>query len=134
MNIIKKYNIHIAWTISTISTFISLILDKIFGFTPCELCWYQRILLYPLVINIGILIYYNDTKVKRFVLPFTFFGILVSLYHILLQKIPLLQKIETCTSSIPCSTDYLNWFGFITIPMFSFIVFLSITLLIIIKK
>lgn len=134
MRAIKKYNIHLAWIISVVATLGSLSFSKIFGFIPCELCWYQRILMYPLVINLGIGVYYNDHKIKRFILPFTLLGLIMSFYHILIQKLTLFKSISPCTADIPCSVDYLNWFNFITIPMLSFVAFLLITILTFLKK
>ncbi|WP_335392301.1 hypothetical protein [Neobacillus drentensis] len=44
-----------------------------------------------------------------------------------MKKIPYLQQFEMCTSGVPCSMDYLNLLGFITIPLLAFIAFLIIT-------
>ncbi|MDA1515628.1 disulfide bond formation protein B, partial [Bacillus cereus group sp. TH40LC] len=35
--------------ISLIATCGSLYFSEILGFTPCNLCWYQRIFMYPLI-------------------------------------------------------------------------------------
>ena len=135
MKFLKLYRIHIAWTLAVIATAGSLSFSKVFGFIPCELCWYQRILMYPLVIILGVGIFNIDIKIlKKFVLPFTFLGLLVSLYHTLEQKIAWLGNITPCTQGVPCSIDYLNWFNFITIPMLAFVVFLLISILMLVKE
>ena len=42
----------IAWAASVIAMFGSLYFSEIRQYEPCELCWYQRIVMYPFVIII----------------------------------------------------------------------------------
>ncbi len=42
------------FTISLIATFGSLYFSEVRGYEPCTLCWYQRILMYPIVLITGI--------------------------------------------------------------------------------
>ncbi|MBO9130423.1 disulfide oxidoreductase [Bacillus sp. 165] len=116
-----------AWITAIIATLGSLFFSQVMHFIPCDFCWYQRILMYPLTISLGIAFYRNDTFVYRYVLPFSFIGMLVSGYHYGLQKIAFLQKFESCTSGVPCSGQYINWLGFITIPSLAFVAFTIIT-------
>ena len=118
----------IAWLAAIVSTVGSLFFSEVLKFIPCTFCWYQRILMYPLVILLGIAFYHQDDKITRYVLPFSILGILVSGYHYALQKIPALKAFEMCTSGVPCSGQYINWLGFITIPLLAFIGFTTITL------
>jgi disulfide bond formation protein DsbB len=118
----------IAWLAAIVSTLGSLFFSEVLKFIPCTFCWYQRILMYPLVILLGIAFYHQDDKITRYVLPFSILGILVSGYHYALQKIPALKAFEMCTSGVPCSGQYINWLGFVTIPLLAFIGFTTITL------
>ena len=43
-----------AWIVATVTTLGSLYYSEHAGFVPCELCWYQRIVMYPLVIVLGV--------------------------------------------------------------------------------
>lgn len=118
----------LAWIAAIAATLGSLYLSEVQHFIPCTLCWYQRIFMYPLAFILGIGYYYHDERISRYVLPLSVIGMLISGYHFLLQKIPYLQQFEMCTSGVPCSKDYLNWFGFITIPFMAFIAFSIITI------
>ncbi|KAA0806277.1 disulfide bond formation protein B, partial [Bacillus sp. AY2-1] len=40
--------IYISFFVSFIATIGSLYFSEIKGFIPCELCWYQRIFMYPI--------------------------------------------------------------------------------------
>lgn len=116
-----------SWLTALIATLGSLYFSEVMNFIPCTLCWYQRILMYPLAVILGIAFYRNERNIYRYALPLSIFGIVVSGYHTALQKLPYLQQFEMCKTGIPCSKDYLNWLGFITIPMMAFAAFVLIT-------
>ncbi len=118
----------LAWLSAIIATLGSLYFSEVRHFIPCTLCWYQRIFMYPLVILLGIAFYRNDRGIYKYVLPLSIIGMLISGYHTLLQKLPSLQQFEMCTTGVPCSKDYLNWLGFITIPLMAFVAFTIITI------
>ena len=124
-----------AWATALMATLGSLYFSEILLFIPCELCWYQRILMYPLVIMLGIAAVKKDAKIPIYALPFSIIGIIVSSYHYLIQKVPFFAENSMECGVVPCTGQYINWLGFITIPFLAFIGFISITaLLIFIKK
>ncbi|MBD7944027.1 disulfide bond formation protein B [Psychrobacillus sp. AK 1817] len=116
-----------AWLVALTATIGSLFFSERMGFIPCTLCWYQRILMYPLVFLLGVAFYRNDKKIYVYALPLSIIGICVSSYHYALQKIPSLQEFSACTSGVPCSGQYINWFGFVTIPFLALLAFVMIT-------
>jgi disulfide bond formation protein DsbB len=84
--------------------------------------------MYPLTLILGIGTFQNDSSVKKFVLPLALIGGSISLMHYLEQKIPGFGGIKPCVSGVPCSSQYINWFGFITIPFLALVAFVMITL------
>ncbi|WP_342432748.1 disulfide oxidoreductase [Neobacillus sp. FSL H8-0543] len=118
----------LAWVAALIATIGSLYFSEVLHYIACTLCWYQRIFMYPLAIILGIAFYQNDKGITKYALPLSITGLIISGYHTVLQKIPYLQQFEMCTSGVPCSKDYINWLGFITIPMLAFIAFTIITI------
>ena len=60
----KKDNLEnilfVAWAASIIAMLGSLFFSEIRQYEPCTLCWYQRILMYPLPIIIGIALIRKD--------------------------------------------------------------------------
>jgi len=117
---------HLALLAAWIATCGSLFFSEVLGWQPCVLCWYQRILMYPLAILLAIGIIRRDHGLHTYVLPFSIAGIGVSLYHYLLIKTDWLPP-PACAVDIPCTVDYLNWFGFINIPFLALTAFLIIT-------
>ncbi len=107
----------------------SLYFSQVLHWTPCTLCWYQRILMYPLSILLLIGILRRDDGIPFYVLPFSVLGIFVSTYHYLLQKTDLFTESQACSAGVPCSIDYLNWMGFVTIPFLALTAFIIITIM-----
>ena len=114
-----------AWT----ATLGSLYFSEVLKFIPCSLCWYQRILMYPLAIILLIGLIRRDRGVFFYVLPFSVLGIFVSSYHYLLQKTDLFTHSVVCDAGIPCTTIWINLFGFVTIPFMALTAFLIITIM-----
>ena len=44
------------------------------------------------------------------------------------------EKLSPCVQGVPCSVDYINWLGFITIPLLSFFAYTIVLILLIILK
>jgi disulfide bond formation protein DsbB len=86
--------------------------------------------MYPLVILLGVAVFTDDRAVKKYVLPLSILGGLVSLYHYLVQKVPGFADIKPCVQGVPCNVQYINWFGFVTIPFLALTAFTLITLLV----
>ncbi|MFX3637385.1 MAG: disulfide oxidoreductase [Candidatus Pristimantibacillus sp.] len=132
--VIRQYTLYMAWIVAVVATLGSLYFSEIRGFIPCELCWYQRILMYPLSLILGIAAFYDEYKIKKYVLPLSIMGIFVSTFHYMEQKIPGFAAIKPCTQGVPCNVQYINWFGFVTIPFLALTGFVLITLILLIKR
>ncbi len=83
--------------------------------------------MYPLAVFIGVGYLRRERALYQYVLPLSVPGGLTSLYHYLKQKLPALQTLASSCGRDPCTADYLNWFGFITIPFLALIAFALIT-------
>jgi disulfide bond formation protein DsbB len=132
MSIIRKYQIAIAWMIATSATVISLVFSEWMKLPPCDLCWYQRMAMYPLVLILGIGMFRKDAYVSTYAFPFVCIGLLIAVYQITIQAFPT-SELKMCSVGVSCTEDYLNLFGFISIPMLSFVGFLAIIILLYIK-
>ena len=99
----------------TTATAGSLYFSEVVGLTPCLLCWYQRIAMYPLVLLLGVAWLAKDDGVWRYALPLSGLGFVISLYHYVIQLRPALDVV-TCDAAAPCTARYLAVFGFMSIP------------------
>lgn len=123
-----------AFVISLIATLGSLFFSEIMNFIPCSLCWYQRIFMYPLVFLFLINLLFPDDKIFKYTFPIGFIGWGISIYHNLLMFKIIPEKLSPCIQGVPCSVDYINWLGFITIPLLSFFAYTIILILLIALK
>lgn len=101
----------------------SLIYSNVIGFPPCELCWIQRIFMYPQVLLSFMAMRKNDKSMVSYLLPLSVLGALVSLYHSMTHY-GLGDGVLACTSALgDCGKLYVFKFGYITIPLMAFTVF-----------
>lgn len=111
------------WVIATFATLGSLFFSEVMKFPPCILCWYQRIAMYPLVLIFMIGAFQPIRSTFSFSLPLVLVGWITSIYHLLLLYGIIPETASPCMEGVSCSVDYINWFGFITIPLLSFTAF-----------
>lgn len=128
MNISKtSENLLLAiWGVAVIATGGSLFYSEIVGYEPCELCWFQRILMYPLIIIYGTALFKKQLSIALPGLILSGIGMCVSTYHYLLQKLPALKEAGGACGLVPCNVEYVNYFGFITIPFMAGTAFIMI--------
>lgn len=130
-NQLENAHIYLAWLIAIVGMLSSLYFSQIKHLIPCELCWYQRILMYPLVAIIGVgLSRKQYSEIPYYVLPFSVIGSFVALYHVLLEQ-SIVPDTASCSGLVACSQIQLELFNFLTIPMMSLLGFLTITILMI---
>ncbi len=95
----ERYVLTAATVVACVATAGSLYLSVVLGLHPCDLCWYQRILMYPLVVVLGVATYEKRLAVYRTALPLSVGGLGVAGYHSWLQ----LTSDGTCSFGGGCA-------------------------------
>lgn len=126
---LDEFGLYLAWLVALVAMGGSLYFSEVRQFVPCSLCWYQRILMYPLVFILGIASFRQDVGVRVYALPLSVLGGLIAIYHVLEQNVPGFGAPGLCRVGVPCSAKYINWLGFISIPVLSLTAFTLITAL-----
>ncbi len=134
LKFIKDHVLYVAWMTAVASMAGSLYFGEILGFTPCVLCWYQRIAMYPLVLIIGVGIVNKDKNFLNYALPLSVIGGAIAFYQNLLYYGVIQERLAPCTFGISCTTKYIQLLGFIDIPLLSLFSFIFITALLLIHK
>ena len=132
--LIKDNLLFIAWVTALVSLAGSLYFSEVLGFAPCSLCWYQRIVMYPLVLIIGLGIIKKDRHFHDYALPLSVIGLVIALYQNLLYYNVVSQRLAPCTFGVSCVTKYINFLGFIDIPLLALFASIIITATLIIHK
>ncbi len=126
MKAIRPYLIYIVWVTALAAMIGSLYFQYVQNFTPCTLCWYQRIFIYPLVFIVPIGIIKKDRAISLYTVTLSALGTIIAIYHNLLYYKIIPETIAPCITGVSCTTRYIDWLGFVDIPFLSLISFLII--------
>lgn len=118
--------VFIAWLVASVSTLGALFLGEVMGFTPCVLCWYQRISMFPLVLILAAGLFPFDRGVVRYALPLALVGWLLAVFHWAVASGLVPESATPCSQGVPCSVEQISWFGFLTLPLLSVLAFSAI--------
>lgn len=129
--ILAPYSYYLVFALSLAATLGSLFLSEIAKFPPCPLCWYQRIFMYPQPILIYLSLLRNEKVITPYLLLLNSAGALVALYHFIIQQSPQFSIIPCqAGSTVSCTKIFAVYYGYITIPVMAFTLFvLNIILL-----
>lgn len=121
-----------AWVIALVASLGAIFIGEVLGQEPCNLCWYQRIAMFPLALTLGLACLYNDFSIRRYALPLAIAGGAVALWHTLLYVGLISEAIVPCSVNGPSCTDAnMTILGVIPLPMISLASFIVIALMLI---
>jgi len=128
-NLLWGYELWGAFVVAAIATGGSLFYSQIAGFIPCEFCWFQRLMMYPLSILTLLIAARGDNRAARYLLPLPIVGAGTSIYHILIER-NVIKEPKLCSVNVPGGCG-INWianhsFGYLTIPTLALTAFLLI--------
>lgn len=128
----KKYGMVYGLIVSMAAVIGSLGFSEGFDYIPCKLCWAQRIFHYPQVILFSLALYYKDSNVWKYSLWLSIIGFLFAGYQVLIQFFPELAGSAVC-GIVPaagnCSDVLIQVYGYISIPVMSFTLFICLIML-----
>ena len=121
------YELWAAFVVAAIATGGSLFFSEIAGYVPCELCWYQRICMYPLSLLTLFAASHSDYRFARYLLPFPVIGAGVSIYHLLIENNVITEPSACRVGGAGCAVKWINEFGYMTIPTLALTAFVLLT-------
>ena len=127
LRFLTKRGFALAFIVAVIAMLGSLTYSNIIGYEPCELCWFQRILMYPQVILLGMALIKKNYKMANYSIVLSIIGALIAVYNYLLQIG--VAPATTCSAveySVSCSQQFILQYGYITIPMMALSAFVLI--------
>ncbi len=130
---IGKYGILLVFIISLVATCGSLFYSQVMGFAPCELCWFQRVCLFPLVIISGLALIKKDNNIIDYALSLSAVGFLIAFYQ---NYLGFSGTDSACPlgGGVSCVKRYIFEFGYITIPLIALTGFAMIIIFLIFAK
>ncbi len=115
-----------AWLVALLATAGALFLGEVMGMTPCVLCWYQRIAMFPLALILGLGLLEPDGRGIRYALPLAWAGWGLALYHVLVFWGVISEGLAPCGKGSSCADADVQVAGFVPIPLLSLIAFTAI--------
>jgi disulfide bond formation protein DsbB len=126
-NLLWGYELWGAFVVAAVATGGSLFYSEVAHFVPCEFCWFQRILMYPLSILTLLIAVRGDNRAARYLIPLPVVGAGTSIYHILIER-NVIKEPKQCSINVPggCGINWLSAhsFGYLTIPELALTAFL----------
>jgi disulfide bond formation protein DsbB len=128
---VSKYRLELLFLISLMGTVGSLLLSIYFKLEACELCWYQRMFLFVIPIIATIALIKKDVSARIYIYYLALIGLSIATYHSLLQSKIFASDSVFCNplAAVNCAVPSFTYFGFVTVPVISFSVFLLISYL-----
>lgn len=121
------YELWAAFIVAALATGGSLFYSEVANFIPCELCWFQRISMYPLSILLLLMAIWGENRAARYLLALPVVGAGVSIYHMLIGYGAITEP-AACGRSAPggCGTNWLvhRDFGYLQIETLALTAFL----------
>jgi len=124
--------VFLCWLVATVATLGALFASEVMQLPPCSLCWYQRVFLFPLVLLLPMGLFPFDPKVVRYALPLAAAGWAVALYQLLLVWGVIPESAAPCRVGVSCKDVQIEWLGFVSIPLLSFLAFTLICALLVV--
>jgi disulfide bond formation protein DsbB len=126
--IASRLGLPAAFGVTLISVIGSLYFSQFLLYEPCNVCWWQRVCMFPLILLLGIAWWKQDGGAKKYILPLSSIGAVFAAYNSYIQIWPPSSQHCALGGLVDCSSRYIFTLGFITIPFVSLIAFLLIFL------
>ena len=117
-----------AWMVALAATFGALFIGEVMGQTPCNLCWHQRVFMFPLAVILAVATFREDLAIWRYALPIAALGWLVAAFHSLLYSGVIPEAIKPCGQGPSCSSAAMTILG-LPLPYISLAAFTAVAVL-----
>ncbi len=112
---LRPVAVELAAAIASTAMVGSLIMSEAIGYVPCLNCWIQRAFMYPAALLLVGSVVTKRTGLSRIAGGLALLGLCVSIFHRYEQAAGV-EIGGLCDAAAPCSTKFVNHFGFMTIP------------------
>lgn len=119
LSFFREYGFYLGFLVSCGAVVISLFYSNVIGFPPCELCYLNRIFIYPQLILFSMELYKKDKSLVDFSIAFSLLSVITSLYHVYIERggSSTLPCAADTVNQVSCATRYVFEFSYVTIPV-----------------
>lgn len=121
---VARHALLFAFVVASTATWGSLFYSEVAGYEPCLLCWYQRILMYPQTLLLGMAWLRRDRNIRDYCLALSGSGAGLAAYHYSLQlQVTSAVSCPVVGYSASCSQRFAMEYGYVTIPLMALTAF-----------
>ena len=128
----RRLGLWLAWVVAAVATAGSLYFSEVANYVPCQLCWYQRIAMYPLAGVLLVAAVRRDWSARWYCLPMLIVGVGVSAYHYFIEWKPSFGE-RACSVGPACTDIWFRRLGFVTLAFMALSGFIAILLLLFVQ-
>lgn len=134
LSFIKRNSLNLILVLLIIATLGSLYYSEVAQFTPCKLCWWQRIFIFPQILVILVAkAKKQTTNIFPYLAWMTGIATVVSLLHNYIYYFGK-ELAGTCDAAASCKAYYVYQYGFVTIPFMALGLLVSLTAILLVRK
>lgn len=132
VDVVREASLWLAWVVAAAATAGSLYFSEVAHYVPCQLCWFQRICMYPMAGILFLAALRGDRSVRWYCLPLLIAGAILAAYHYVIEWKPAFGE-NLCSVGPSCTDLWFRRMGFVTLALMSLIGFMSITVLLFVE-
>ena len=122
--LVSTYVLQLSYVTALVGVTMSLFYSEVVHYVPCDLCWYQRIFLYPQVFLFAYAWYKKDRNVLPYAIVLSVVGFIIAAYHHMLQiGFDLMKPCSSALFAVDCAKPTFIEYGFVTFPLMSAVLF-----------
>lgn len=122
---VRRMGLWLAFAVAAGATTGSLYFSEVANYVPCQLCWYQRICMYPLSGILFVAALRKDWSARWYCLPMLVAGVGTSAYHYLIEWKPAFGE-NSCSVGPSCTDIWFRRLGFVTLAFMALAGFVAI--------
>jgi disulfide bond formation protein DsbB len=123
-----NYVFFLVWLVPCTAMFFSLFMSDVLGWTPCRLCWYQRIFMYSLAVLMLVYYFKRSAIIRKIGYVLASIGPIISFYHVGVERAWFTES-ASCDPSVPCSAVWFTSLEFLTLAGMALTGFITILIL-----
>lgn len=122
LKFLHDYTFIIGFLVAFSAMAMSLFYSDVIGFPACELCWMQRIFIYPQVVLFGMELWKREKVIVDYSLVLAFIGTMISLFHIYVENggASNLACATGSATEVSCAVRFVYEFSYVSIPVMAF--------------
>src|SRR3989339_321487 len=127
LDFIDKHFLVLSFLISLFASVFPLVYSEVINFLPCNLCWWQRVFMFPAPFLFGIALFDKDRRIIKYAASLLSVGFLITVYQNFFYYFGQNSNLPCDATGVSCYQRLVSEFGgYISIPMMALAAFFGL--------